>query len=208
MGSSPLPRYVDEFVDFLTGNVNPQELGASPAFFDKLVRNLPKQAILVKLAIAVDNYDPRSAEKRIRPQPDVCALYSSADLERQKAKEEEAIELHRILATTRVKVQAPIGEVLGACGALDALRLWERSAVRLWVGKPALPEFVNLACAKGKYSGTCRLGGVPPRLALMPTGAGPLPPIGGAPPAPGPPAPTLRPGPDWCRPVAGLSRLA
>ena len=190
MGSSPLPRYVDELVSFLAGHVNPQELGASPAFFDKLVKSLPKQAILVKLAIAVDNYDPRSAEKRIRPQPDVCALYSSADLERQKAKEEEAIELHRILATTRVKVQAPIGEVLGACGAVDAIRLWERSAVRLWVGKPALPEFVNLACAKGKYSGTCRLGGVPPPVSLNANrGRPPTPSAGPF----GPPGPRPRP---------------
>ena len=192
MGSSPLPRYVDEFVDFLTGNVNPQELGASPAFFDKLVRSVPKQALLVKLAIAVDQYEPRSAERRLRPQPDLCALYSTADLDRQKAKEEEAIELHRILATTRGKVQAPITEALGACAAADAIHLWERAAVRLWVGKPPLPEFLNLPCAKGKYSGTCRLGGVgcPPRLALMPTGAGPLPPSAGP---LGPPGPRPRP---------------
>ena len=161
MGSSPLPRYVDEFVDFLTGNVNPQELGASPAFFDKLVKAMPKQALLVKLAIAVDHYEPRSAERRLRPQPDLCALYSGADLEKLKAKEEEAIALHRILATTRGKVQAPIAEALGACAAADAIHLWERAAVRLWVGKPPLPEFLNLACAKGKYSGTCRLGGAP-----------------------------------------------
>ena len=161
MGSSPLPRYVDEFVDFLAGHVNPQELGASPRFFETLVKAFPKQALLVKLAIAVDMYDPRSAEKRIRPQPDLCALYSCADLERQKAKEEEAIALHRVMATTRGKVQAPMTEALGGCAAADALHLWERAAVRLWVGKPPQPEFLNLPCAKGKYSGTCRLGGAP-----------------------------------------------
>ena len=96
----------------------------------------------------------------------------------------------------RGKAQAPIAAALGPCGSADALHLWERSAVRLWVGKPALPEFVNLACAKGKYSGTCRLGGVPPPVSLNANRGRPPTPLGGAPSGPRAPGPdpTPRPG--------------
>ena len=62
-GSLPLARYIDEFVTFLSSEVNPQELTAAPKFFEVLSRCLPKKALLVKLAVAIDHYDRASAEK-------------------------------------------------------------------------------------------------------------------------------------------------
>ena len=89
----PLARYIDEFVTFLSSEVNPQELTAAPKFFEVLSRCLPKKALLVKLAVAIDHYDRASAEKRIRPQPDLCAFYTHAELEKQKAREASILEL-------------------------------------------------------------------------------------------------------------------
>ena len=89
----PLARYIDEFVTFLSSEVNPQELTAAPKFFEVLSRCLPKKALLVKLAVAIGHYDRASAEKRIRPQPDLCAFYTHAELEKQKDREAGILEL-------------------------------------------------------------------------------------------------------------------
>ena len=83
--------------------------------------------------------------------------------------------MQAILATTRQKTLAALVKALGDYGGNTMVHLWERQAMRLYMGKPPLPEFARLPCAKGKYSGTW-----PPRGPTHPRAFGPTGPQTGA----------------------------
>ena len=153
---APGRRLTDEFVNFLAGNINPIDLAAPPSFFDNLNRHVPKRCVALRLAMAIDEYDPKSVERRIRPQPDMCTLYSRQDFEKIASREKEITGLNTLLNSTRAKCKGALCESLGENGGLDALHLWERAAVRLCFQKPQLAEFAHLTCAKGKYAGAVR----------------------------------------------------
>ena len=55
-----------------------------------------------------------------------------------------------MLATTRQKTLAALVKTLGDYGGNTMVHLWERAAVRLYMGKPPLPEFCAPALREGQ----------------------------------------------------------
>ena len=98
-----------------------------------------------------------------------------------------------MLATTRQKTLAALVNALGDYGGNTMVHLWERAAVRLYMGKPPLPEFVRLPCAKASIQVLGHPAGLP-----TPGPSGPRAPKPGRP----------GPGPHGRRPVSGPVRLA
>ena len=150
MFQRPRARYIDEFLSHLTAFVNPKELSASPAFFDQLLSATPK-AVLVRLAISIDHYEPSAAIPRLRPTPDTCGMYSRADWEKAKRAPQELTDLNTLFDTTRKKVLPLMREA----GVEDHKARWlcqafERAAMRYFFGKKSMDLFPT---EKGKYSG-------------------------------------------------------
>ena len=60
-------QYVDEFLTFHCNSVSPVELACSPSWFDEVAKSIPKKYPLVKLGLAINQYNPEAAEQKLRP---------------------------------------------------------------------------------------------------------------------------------------------
>ena len=94
-------RCIDEFVDYIHSYVNPHELSAPSGFFRNLCENLDKTCVLVRLAVAKDEYDKETAERKVRPQPDTTRHYKKPDWDRAQKRNEEIREMDVVFKNTR-----------------------------------------------------------------------------------------------------------
>ena len=126
-------RYIDEFVDYIHSYVNPHELSAPSGFFRSLCEGLDKTCVLVRLAVAKDEYDKETAERKVRPQPDTTRHYKKLDWERAQKRNEEIREMDVVFRNTRKKCMDELaGKNGGKSKALDVFTEWERGAVRFF----------------------------------------------------------------------------
>jgi len=145
------PEYIDDWVDYISEEVDTGEISASPMFFESISKTLGVANRDLKLNICQILYDPSVVDRRQRPQPDGCQFVTPKDVEvlaKDSAKVEDVNKLlkqncDKFLPILKAQVAEPMAKKL--------LRLLNHNVTRLSLGKPLLQVFKLPKSVYGKW---------------------------------------------------------
>jgi len=145
-------EYIDELVAFHNNHVNPCDLAVSPAWFECVCVNINKRFPLVRLNLAIGQYDPNHVEQKLRPQPDTAKFYSNVEVV-ALGKNADILNLgEETMKENRRIVEPILANKVVRAQALKHLRSFETNVVRLMLAKP-LVNVVYDPCVSGKADG-------------------------------------------------------
>ena len=114
--------------------------------------NVGKRFPLVKLNLAIVQYNPATVEPKLRPTPDQCRFVSSSDLQALGKKEDLLEVAEQFMKESRLQVDAYLRQKLSTGRATKLIRQLETNVVRLLLGR-TLPQTDFVPGVTGKLEG-------------------------------------------------------
>ena len=141
-------EYVTEFLDWLPRYVNSADLSCPPSWLEELIKDIPKEYVITKLAITYIQYSGDGKTVNQRPVPDTAKFVSGPELIALGKNKEVLHMMEDFFRHNRLHIETEMQRRLGYCKARDLLRSLEINVARLALSKSLTKDFLTKAIGK------------------------------------------------------------
>ena len=141
-------EYVTEFLDWLPRFVNSADLTCPPSWLEELVKNIPKEYVINKLAVTYIQYSGEGRTVNQRPAPDTAKFVSGPELVALSKNKEVLDLIEDFFRYNRVHIEPEIQRRMGNTKARDLVRALEVNVGRLALNKSITKDFPTKAVGK------------------------------------------------------------
>lgn len=145
------PNMIDDWIDYISDEIDTGELSASPMFFEQCAKLLSKNNPELKMYVSQVLYDSSVVDRRQRPQPDGAMFIAVKDLEALSKDEAKMAQINCFLRENHTKFMPILAKHCTSQQAKKMLRLINHNIVRLSMGKPLAKTFKMPKSVIGKW---------------------------------------------------------